>query len=58
MGAMKNLQIDIMNEGVYECPNTGMFIPTGQDPLTDEDIAEMEKVFQMTEEEYEMYWNS
>lgn len=58
MGAMKNLQIDIMNEDVYECPNTGMFIPTGQDPLTDEDIAEMEKVFRMTEEEYDMYWNS
>jgi hypothetical protein len=57
MGAMKNLLIELYNQGVWECPNTGILIPLGQNPISSEEIEEFRKVCEMSEEGYDMYWN-
>lgn len=43
MGALKNYHLSLYHSGVWECPNTGMLIPLGQPPYTEEDIAKMER---------------
>ena len=40
---MTNLHIELYNDGVWQCPNTGMLIPLGSAPYTEEEIAEMER---------------
>ena len=40
---MTNLNIELYNDGVWQCPNTGMLIPLGSAPYTEEEIAEMER---------------
>ena len=57
MGALKNLHIELYNQGVWECPNTGILIPLGQNPISEKEIEEFRKVCEMSEEEYYEYWN-
>ncbi len=55
MGALKNHHLELYHQGVWECPVSGILIPLGQKPFTQEQIDEMHRVFQMNEEEYLMY---
>ncbi|AFK66439.1 hypothetical protein SWPG_00192 [Synechococcus phage S-CBM2] len=43
MGALKNYHHNLYKDGLWECPKTGMLIPLGQSPYTDEEIAQMER---------------
>jgi len=52
MGAMKNLQIELYNQGLWECPNSGMLIPLGQDAISEEEMAQMEKEYALSERDW------
>jgi len=40
MGNMKR-ELEDLREGFYECPNTGIPIPIGSDPISEEEVMQM-----------------